>query len=431
MIVMVSLSATASPKPLPSSSSPSCSLANLTSSLHLITFTDDLDGLALNHFLAHYTSARVGVDLANVHVLIDSRALAGSSDGLQRLQLEVLRTTLRLPRGAMSLVPMHNASGRGGFDRLKLHATNTILSSLPLAAWAIVADVDEFFEYPCTIHRTIRKQNRARQPLPGHVFCARMTDRLAASGRIEAMRPAPPSLAAQYPISCTARQELGSSRRGHGNFGAGTRKVVLFRVRVHTSAPPRLMLSPHYVSHNISHRRPPMPRCDWIGDFAHYTLTLQQYERLNRKLNGSDAGWASNLHLARQYQNLRRWMRKRLPAAATAAGAYGAHGDEGAGRAPPHTIPPVDDFCRRHEVSAVLAYNPAPQMACCELWLLRWRGVLKPTWHVWSNGIAGVERAERMATKAKQLVLAAARRNRSEAKSLRKGGYYLDVPVVD
>ena len=94
----------------------------------------------LHQFLNHYLNV-VGVPPAHVHLLIDSRSLV-SDEARASMTLALARNNVS--SSAMTSVPMHNVTARGGFDRLKLAATNNVLRNLPTAAWAIVADLDEF-----------------------------------------------------------------------------------------------------------------------------------------------------------------------------------------------------------------------------------------------------------------------------------------------
>lgn len=91
-----------------------------------------------------------------------------------------------------------------------------------------------------------------------------MQDRLAASGRVEALAAAP-SLALQFPRRCHVRQHFWL----HATRPAVT-KVVLMKAET-AQGRPRAWVDSHHLA---GYRRYGM-RCRALGYFAHYTLTAQ------------------------------------------------------------------------------------------------------------------------------------------------------------
>ena len=189
------------------SEAPSCSLSFLNASLHLISFFSSSETLLAQHFVRHY-HRRVGVPLRHMRLLIHRRANDSTS---YRSTLDALREE-GLDEGSVSH-PMVDAAKN--FEKLKVRAINSQLMLLPKDAFAIYADVDEFFSFPCDMARRLVKHD---------IFCATMSDRIAANGKIMPLLQHP-EIATQFPHRCYVRQH--ARKKGSP---MNTVKVTLLRV---------------------------------------------------------------------------------------------------------------------------------------------------------------------------------------------------------
>ena len=186
---------------------PSCSLSLLNVSLHLISFFASSETLLARHFVRHYRG--VGVPLRNMLLLIHRRA----NDSLAyHSTLEALREE-GLDEGSVSH-PLVDAAR--DFEKVKVRNINARIMRLPEDAYVIYADVDEFFSFPCDMVRRLAKHD---------IFCATMSDRMAANGKVMPLRRHP-DIAAQFPHRCYVRQHV--RRKG---TPMNTVKVALMRVR--------------------------------------------------------------------------------------------------------------------------------------------------------------------------------------------------------
>ena len=78
----------------------------------------------------------------------------------------------------------------------------------------ILADIDEFFSYPCDMEARLREHD---------IWCSMMVDMLAPSGRVESIQP-DISLAEQFPVPCYLRSHLRESVRCN--------KIALMAIRM-------------------------------------------------------------------------------------------------------------------------------------------------------------------------------------------------------
>ena len=159
-------------------------------------------------------------------------------------------------------------------DVLRMDAVNAFLATLPMSAWLIFADADEFFSYPCNLASRLAYAHV--HPRGGEVMlCAHMVDRMAANGAFPALE-AWPDISQQYPFECQLRgalnQFVGSPRNGYFQ----TSKLILHRVRT-SEGRLRYFRTPHALV-NMTTRY-----CPHVGDFAHYTLTRNAVGSLMRK----------------------------------------------------------------------------------------------------------------------------------------------------
>ena len=104
--------------------------------LFLFSFILADDTVMLHHWLQHYS--RLGVWSTHTAIAIRTNEPADT---------ESLKETLQLLRAAnVSTVSVINSPPS---DTLKIQTMNNFLERLPADAWAIYADVDELFDYPC------------------------------------------------------------------------------------------------------------------------------------------------------------------------------------------------------------------------------------------------------------------------------------------
>ena len=238
-----------------------CTLHFIRPLLHLFSFLPGDDATMLRHWLRHYDS--LGIDPARVRFArvnasgAEARAAwASSAAVLRHFGIDEASQVVVAPSETYS-------------DALKLAAVNAWLKTLPLDAWVTFPDADELFSFPCGTAEVVRRGGADR-------FCAQLVDRLAASGRIEPLRPWP-DVSVQFPVECQLRQLL--SEEGRGTFF--TSKVVLFRVREKGGR--RLTFrTPHNLVGDVAMKA----SCARGPSIAHYTLT-----DASRRLTVRKAAW--------------------------------------------------------------------------------------------------------------------------------------------
>eukprot|EP00966_Prymnesium_polylepis_P267590 6181794-Prymnesium_polylepis.1 len=148
-----------------------CSLRFLNDLLYAVTYVSPSDALLFEHWLRHYRDT-VGVRLDKFAIFVDASRNESVADAFARTAIHVPSTQITLVRQAFS-------------NQLLMRTINGFVSSLPLSAYVIWADADEFFTYPC---------NMAEQLAQHDIFCADMQDRLARNGTLVPLAAHPADL---------------------------------------------------------------------------------------------------------------------------------------------------------------------------------------------------------------------------------------------
>lgn len=216
--------------------------------LFLYTFILSDDAIMLHHWLRHYH--RLGVFPQHTAVAIRMRE-GGSAAQLQETQSVLSKA--RVPTENINVI------ARAPSDTLKLNLVNAYLASLPRNAWAIYADVDELFLYPCSLH-SILVQKKVK------CLTGKMCDQMAANGNIPEVQYEPDA-ALQFPLSCQVRQRYFQSHMVYS-------KTILHRV--HTASNTTVIFrTTHAVSPSFSpgnYSQEPH-KCEIAGQVRHYTMT--------------------------------------------------------------------------------------------------------------------------------------------------------------
>ena len=134
-----------------------CSLRFLNESLFAVTYVSPSDALLFDHWLRHYRVI-VGVRLDRFRIFVDVSRNESVAETFARTavqELDIPSTQITLVRQAFSM-------------QLLMRTINGFVSSLPLSAYVIWADADEFFTYPC---------NMAEQLAQHDIFCADMRNK--------------------------------------------------------------------------------------------------------------------------------------------------------------------------------------------------------------------------------------------------------------
>ncbi|MGO9113219.1 MAG: hypothetical protein ACLP9L_28630 [Thermoguttaceae bacterium] len=167
---------------------------------------------------------------------------------------------------------LHFASGypafvfpfrRGHFDCMQKHAMEKTLVNFFDAGpddYIIYCDIDEFQEYPAPLKEIVRiMDERNLWALRGYFL-----DRLAADGRLPAVRPAP-DIFLQYPIRCRLTRNL---------LHASDQKIMICRGRVDLN-------SGHHDTFNAYYDAVPV-----AGDYVvhHFKWTNGLLERMRARL---------------------------------------------------------------------------------------------------------------------------------------------------
>ena len=257
---------------------PTCPLLFLRESLYLISFLSVTEKMLTPHFLRHYTS-RVGIKAEHIRLLLHlpcrscHNRTATFLKGLAEYPIHIhsrhdqpdaggrLDALVGKPQRAARLrVRLVNVTYS---ERLRLDLINAEIARLPRDAWVIVADVDEFFQFPCSLELMMRTRR-------DELYCAEMQDRLAMSGQITPIA-AYPSLEEQYPLACYLRQHYWQHVPQ-----PPLSKIVLMKAFAAAAGQPRALLDSHHLT---TFKRWGM-RCRALGYFHHYTLTREALQTL-------------------------------------------------------------------------------------------------------------------------------------------------------
>ena len=215
----------------------------LADRLFLFSFilADDAD--MLWHWLRHYH----GLGVRPTHTYVAVRARHSATEEQLQATLQALaaggvpQQNLRVVRAPPS-------------DSLKLELINQRIAALPAGSWFVYADVDELFDYPCSLEVFTRRSV---------CLLGVMWDQLAADGNITELAGAP-DLSLQFPLQCRVRTTLARHMNPH--------KVILHRVDGRESGElhrhRRIMFrNTHAVNSS---------QCGVLGISRHYILTTRQ-----------------------------------------------------------------------------------------------------------------------------------------------------------
>ena len=243
----------------------SCSLHFMRDRVFLLSFLHGAQHVLASHWVRHYTR-NVGLRAENIRAFVHS-----SADSADTQRTIDHLTAAGVPSAALQLL------NRSFPYRMRLATINKAMHALPKGAWVINADVDEFFDYPCSV--------RARIDDGNEVFCGEMRDRLSPKGMavLQVAGGGAPSIEAQFPGSCYVRQHW-RGRDTHSR--AAVSKVVLMRAEK-LDGTRRAFVDSHHIS---GYRRHGMT-CRALGyAVSHYTLTAQALQNIRKaKLRrGSD-----------------------------------------------------------------------------------------------------------------------------------------------
>ena len=267
-----------------------CSLRFLGDSMHVISFAYYRQSLLAEHWQHHY-HVRLGVPRSNLRIFVHLGGMSDSGSDSIATAEDNLRAFVRMFRGSNLTVHNHSFT-----DKRKINMVNSHIASLPLRAWVVNADVDEFFTYPCDLPARLVEHDS---------WCAFMQDQLAASGRIEPVRRADDvDIFDQFPVPCFVRSHLRTSIQvtkvaimaAHtGQFG----KVG----RLQPSAP-RTYKGSHSTSDSWNKQKcRPLPLVTGGGALSHISLTSEQQTLLLDKVSIH----AIRMTLVRDYKKLMRF----------------------------------------------------------------------------------------------------------------------------
>lgn len=246
----------------------------LSERLHLFSLLTTSSHILLVHWLRHYED--IGVRLAsNTAIVLDRHDQASDAAALATLRSFAV--------GNVSLLPI----GQHMTPDVKLEHVNSYLAGLPETALLIVADVDEFFTYPCDAAPMMQQGQTA-------ALCATMMDRIT-----NEFLPAPVlpsrSLSNQFPVCVPWRQ----SQWGHGTSSharAKTTKITLLAVRIQGKRPWFVDSHAARVS-RAAESGPPVKvggpfksGCRDTGYFSHFTFVAQRadiYTNESRRRGGT------------------------------------------------------------------------------------------------------------------------------------------------
>ena len=219
-----------------------------------------------------------------------------------------------IPATSIRIINASNSSA--GIIRSWSAMLNAHILELPVGAYFIKADVDEFFTYPCYMESLIRRMQHQNKPLN---FCAQMQDGTAANGKLQKIQESPDVLQ-QFPGRCYIRQCM----RGMMRLPVKTHKTILFKVHyacngaskhVHEAASGTCtrafrLIAGHDLATDPDMLHLPANGCTYLGDFVHTTFTteaLRAYENMLALVTPHDS------YLAKQYRTQVNFMYKYLP----------------------------------------------------------------------------------------------------------------------
>lgn len=141
-----------------------------------------IDEIRLAHFLRHYLET-LGVMPGNMHLFVP-------------FGTDVARVSRLVPQGTDVRVIARNDT------RHSVEQRNEFIRELPVGAWIMTPEPDEFYHFPC---RQIKHFNVEHLVKRGYdVFCGGMEDMVPANGLLAPMLPSP-DLQEQFPRRCRIR----------------------------------------------------------------------------------------------------------------------------------------------------------------------------------------------------------------------------------
>lgn len=240
-------------------STQACDLAFLANKLYLFSMAPTHDYVLMRHFLNHYKD--LGVKLhKHAHIVLH----VTEDDSFRKMQ-GVLKEFNMWNYHNFEVVDYYHAD-------IKKEKINAWLHTLPMSAWAIYADDDEFFEYPCHLQDHIKKGEG--------LFWGHMEDRVGPNMTFPDLKQNP-SIHEQYPVSCHDLRHAVADK-------ASTTKYMLFKV--HDNGKVRQFKSSHSLAMLQGSRTmsEALVQTDMfklgqdIGGFPHYMFTglgfLRKYQ---------------------------------------------------------------------------------------------------------------------------------------------------------
>ena len=285
------------------------------------------DPMLAAHWAHHYL--QIGVPSAQIRLWIDNDAVSG-----WRKTLEVF-VGVGIPASNVTVLASNWTTAKAvSGDKLnmrgKLGMVNRAIDTLPSNAAIMIADSDEFFQFPCDMEDRMQGagrpvhpqtvgfiaptkivpavQDSSNQSWRSGMFCGNMRERVAANGRVLPLR-ATPSIAEQFPHYCQLRRMLGRPTEPMTR----THKVVLFEKEVrpltlqyksssYHCCSYRRIASSHHVERWSNGRQSSPELCSLLGPFPHYMMHQQAMHLLRAKT------MLNNAYVTHKYKRLLKFM---------------------------------------------------------------------------------------------------------------------------
>ena len=245
-------------------------LRGLVDRIHLVSYAHAGDPLMMQHFVRHYIH-KLGVLPSQMRIFLQMPQEIGNASAL------ILETRLVLLRAGV--LPNNVKVSLSKFtDIKKLTAINAFIDSLPRGSLLINADGDELFDYPCHIAHYLPNTTHKAS------LCTQMLDRMASSGRVEALQREP-EIDIQFPLECNVRQRI---------HGFRSTKHVLLDPYGYAGGSRSDALPLHFVnSHDLGWGTLPknvtkyLAGCSYLLNqpIAHYTMTTAARQLVFHKMN--------------------------------------------------------------------------------------------------------------------------------------------------
>ena len=241
----------------------------------------------LSHFLQHY--AALGVDLARRATFVLHVPPGGGFDASANATRALMAARgVDVTRSVTEVVKYTTI--------YKKLLANAHLASLPADALLVYPDVDEFFEYPCDVLRTLATGSH-------HATCATMVDRLGSEAVLSPLRPSP-AIEQQFTMCAEVRGGVLSRE-------ACLLKITLLPTRIR-GAVPRFATShratttlPSGATLTVGGCQSWGEACLFTGGFAHYQFYEQSvHYQISKIKTHLDAGDRKNAKVYKEYASV-------------------------------------------------------------------------------------------------------------------------------